>query len=339
MMGKRSLSRTWCLVAMALFGAALALSFTGCGGSRSPRDAARPRLRVELAWRNSSGWDSGGGTSVVVEDPPGLCHVEQYWSDSGPEPFGNFEMMLTPAQLTELRAAVREAIRGLNAGYPPPEAPDPGDFLGEYYLHLTCGDAHGGVSGPDAYWAIPEPARPLYWLGQPPGLLNKLCEETLEHPLAAIALSATSDEVQYCCGEPIRLTLTVSSVGRDPVAFTPRSCREIVDGLITVTGQFANGERVLAETFAFGSSQRPEWEPFTPAARADLPLVRVLRPGETYAFRLPPLTPPRAPGGTLTVKVTLRVSPRYHLNRLRQLAGAVVATGEWEDSLDVVVWP
>jgi hypothetical protein len=138
-------------------------------------------------------------------------------------------------------------------------------------------------------------------------------------------------------GNPIRLKLTVRSVGSEPVAFTPMTCRDLVKGLITVTGQLRNGRQVLAESFPFGSSDPPKWQPFTPAARADLRRVRVLAPGETYAFRLPPLTAPRPPGN-LTLNVGLRVSPRYHTNRLMDAVGAVVATGEWQASLRFLNW-
>jgi hypothetical protein len=167
-------------------------------------------------------------------------------------------------------------------------------------------------------------------------LLNKLCETTLEHPLSAIGLSVASDKAGYRVGDPIRLTLTVRSVGREPVAFTPMSCRHIVDGLITVTGRLHNGEQVLAQSFPFGSSEPPPWGELSPPARADLPRVRVLSPRDTYAFRLPPLTAPQPPG-VLTVKVTLQVSPRYDLSYLRYLVGAVVAMGRWEDTFQVPV--
>ena len=317
-----------------------AMFLTGCGGSGSPRGVPRPGLLVKLGWYNDSLWGSAGSTSLVVEDPPGVCHVEQYWSESGPEPVGKFEMELTPAQLKELYATVEEAIRGLKAGYPPPpkDPPDPGwPITGGFYLSLTCGKAHAAIGSASGYFEIPEPARSLCWWGQPRGLLDELLEATLEHPLSAIGLSVASDKASYGVADPIQLTLTVRSVGREPVAFPSMDCRELVDGLITVTGQLPNGQQVLAESFPFGSSEPPKWAPFTPAARADLRRVRVLAPGEAYAFKLPPLTAPR-PSGNLALNVGLRVSPRYHVDKLLDAVGAPMATGEWQDSLQVPVY-
>ena len=320
-----------------LVAAALAVCLNGCGGTGKAGAASRPRLWVYLSWYNVSEWGDAGATSVVVEDPTGVCRVEQDWAGTGADPVGNFEMVLTPAQLAELRAVVEKAIQGLNAGYPPPKPPGPGWPGADYSLRLACGDAHAEVSGPNADWAVPEPARPLYvpgWWAE--GLLNKLYRATLEHPLSAIELSAASDRRSYRAGDPMHLTLTVRSVGREPVAFTPMGCRDVIDGLITVTGQLPNGEQVLAEDFPFGSSEPPQWGELTPPARADLPRVRVLSPRDTYAFRLPPLTAPQPPG-VLTVKVTLQVSPRYDLSYLRYLVGAVVAMGRWEDTFQVPV--
>jgi len=318
-----------------LVAAALALCLAGCGGSGKPGGAADQSLGVKLCWYNDDPY-GGGTSSLTVKYPPGSCHAEQNWQGMGAEPVGKFEMMLAPAQLEELRAAVKKAIEGLKAGYPPPSPAMPIGPGADYYLRLACGGARAGVSGPnnDAY--IPEPVRPLYCTGRPPGLLNNLYEATLKHPLSVIGLSVAPDKASYRIGEPIRLTLTVRSVGREPVAFTPMGCRDVVDGLITVTGQLPNGEQVLAEDFPFGSSEPPAWEPLTPAARRDLRLVRVLSPGDTYAFRLPPVAAPELPG-RLTVRVSLKVSPRYHLSMLLYYVGAVVATGKWQDTCEVLV--
>jgi hypothetical protein len=167
-------------------------------------------------------------------------------------------------------------------------------------------------------------------------LLDKLYAATLEHPLSVIGLSAASDRRSYRAGDPIHLTLTVRSVGREPVAFTPMSCRHIVNGLITVTGRLSNDRKVLEARFPFGNSAPPRAGDLPPTARQDLPLVRVLSPGDTYAFQLPAIAAPKPPG-PLNITVSLTVSPRYDLSLLRFYVGAVVATGEWQDTFEVLV--
>ena len=64
--------------------------------------------------------------------------------------------------------------------------------------------------------------------------------------------------------------------------------------------------------------------------------MRVLSPGDTYAFQLPAIAAPKPPG-PLNITVSLTVSPRYDLSLLRFYVGAVVATGEWQDTFEVLV--
>ncbi len=350
MMGKRSLSRTWCLVVIGLVPVGLALSITGCGGggpgpgdSRTPPrsggngeptspDDGLPPADPELLVRLTVAGHFGIGAWRLEVDRDGACEAQRWEAGAG-KPVGFFGTLLTAAETRELAAAVRQTRRQASQDRYPGPPTGPGGLRG--WLELPVGGALRTIefSGSPGY--IPEAVEPLY--GGDSGLLVDLLRRSLRHPSHAVALAASTDRARYRRGDSITLTLAVRSVGSGTAAFASIESRDIVHGRVDVWGYTRTRRIVVAEQFSFGTT-RLGWAlpELTARARRDLVRVEILAPGEEYTFPFP--TPLRAQTpGALDLIVHVVVYPNYDLAALDQALGARFVGGWLTDVVRVRV--
>ncbi|MBM3476507.1 MAG: hypothetical protein FJX75_24810 [Armatimonadetes bacterium] len=311
----------WLRATFAAMGAAvLALSLAGCGGRPEPlpTDGSDHLVRFQEC-------GFGLGWSLEV-DTSGECRAEATLGGPG-RPIGHFRTSLSPAFMERLRQAVGDAAHATRGRRYPIHTydalcriylPDCRGFLPECY-GLREIEFEGLVGG------VPKAIRPLYNVRS--GLLVEALALARKHPTNAVTVSVLPTTRTPHAGGEVTCELRVRSVGSEPVGFPSVRTEQLVSGSVTADLRDGGLLPVSSATYTFGPPfHTGAPDVLTPQARADLPNMLVLAPGEAYRLPGPQgLVVPEA--GVYQLRGLLRLEGRYAESAFREALGAPVADG------------